>query len=184
MADGPAGVRIAPKYGVDEKGPYSLDNGAFSEVLDLIPDEVIAALGFSREMLNEKRSGTVYEQYCTAIPIGTALAQSWNPAVCEACADLVALEMERFGIHIWLAPAMNIHRLPLCGRNFEYYSEDPLISGKMAAAITKGIQKHPGRLFPSSISAATIRRQTGCTPIRWSASGRFGTSTCGAPHRH
>ena len=145
MADGPAGVRIAPKYGVDEKGPYSLDNGAFSEVLDLIPDEVIAALGFSREMLNEKRSGTVHEQYCTAIPIGTALAQSWNPAMCEACADLVALEMERFGIHIWLAPAMNIHRLPLCGRNFEYYSEDPLISGKMAAAITKGIQKHPGR---------------------------------------
>ena len=145
MADGPAGVRIAPKYGVDEKGPYSLDNGAFSEVLDLIPDEVITALGFSREMLNEKRSGTVHEQYCTAIPIGTALAQSWNPAVCEACADLVALEMERFGIQIWLAPAMNIHRLPLCGRNFEYYSEDPLISGKMAAAITKGIQKHPGR---------------------------------------
>ena len=65
--------------------------------------------------------------------------------MCEACADLVALEMERFGIQIWLAPAMNIHRLPLCGRNFEYYSEDPLISGKMAAAITKGIQKHPGR---------------------------------------
>ena len=53
--------------------------------------------------------------------------------------------MERFGVHLWLAPALNIHRSIRCGRNFEYFSEDPLISGRMAAALTKGVQAHPGR---------------------------------------
>ncbi|MBE6969963.1 MAG: glycoside hydrolase family 3 protein, partial [Ruminococcaceae bacterium] len=82
--------------------------------------------------------------------IGTALAQSWNTELAEGCGDVVGSEMERFGVHFWLAPALNIHRSILCGRNFEYFSEDPLISGKMAAAITCGVQKHPG-------CAATIK---------------------------
>ena len=87
----------------------------------------------------------ILEQNCTAIPVGTALAQSWNLAFAEACGDLVGDEMERFGVHLWLAPALNIHRSICCGRNFEYYSEDPLISGKFAAAVTRGVQRHPGR---------------------------------------
>ncbi len=143
MADGPAGVRISPKYGRDENGVYSLDNGSMAEIAELLPESMLAFLGVGKEQ--PKRCGTVHEQYCTAIPIGTALAQSWNEKVCEECGDIAAEEMERFGIHIWLAPALNIHRLPLCGRNFEYYSEDPLISGKMAAGITRDVQKHPGR---------------------------------------
>ena len=142
MADGPAGVRISPRYGKDENGVYSLDAGSMAEVAELLPEQMLALLGFDKE--KPQRGGTVHEQYCTAIPIGTALAQSWNPDVCEVCGDIAAEEMERFGVHIWLAPAMNIHRLPLCGRNFEYYSEDPLISGKMAAGVTRGVQKHPG----------------------------------------
>lgn len=143
MADGPAGVRLSPRYGKDENGVYSLDDGSMAELAELLPEQMLTILGFGKE--KPKRGGTVHEQYCTAIPIGTALAQSCNPDICEACGDLVASEMERFGVHIWLAPALNIHRFPLCGRNFEYYSEDPLISGKMAAGITNGVQKHPGR---------------------------------------
>ena len=142
MADGPAGLRLSPKYGEDENGVYPLDGGSIAEIVELIPEQLLTFLGFSKE--TPKRNGTIHEQYCTAIPIGTALAQSWSEQVCEECGDIVATEMERFGVHIWLAPAMNIHRLPLCGRNFEYYSEDPLISGKIAASITKGVQKHQG----------------------------------------
>ncbi len=142
MADGPAGLRLAREYGVDEQGMYSIDNGAFDEIKEILPETVLAVLGLGNK---PERHGEIFHQYCSAIPVGTALAQSWNTDLCEKCGDLVGREMERFHVHLWLAPALNIHRFPLCGRNFEYYSEDPLISGRMAAAITRGVQKHPGR---------------------------------------
>lgn len=142
MADGPAGLRLAREYCVDEDGIHTLDNGSFDAIAEVLPEALMAALGVGKK---PERHGAVFTQNCSAIPIGTALAQSWSPAVCEACGDLVGEEMERFHVDLWLAPALNIHRLPLCGRNFEYYSEDPLISGKMAAAVTRGVQKHPGR---------------------------------------
>lgn len=145
MADGPAGLRLAPTYGVDAEGPFSLgDSSLPAAFLELMDDAGREALGIADA--SEPREPTeIREQYTTAIPIGTALAQSWSPAPVERLGDVVGAEMERFGIHLWLAPAVNLHRSVLCGRNFEYLSEDPLLAGRIASAITRGVQTHPGR---------------------------------------
>ena len=144
MADGPAGVRLSQKFYRDEKGAHSVGHTG-------LPDSMVEFMpAFLRLMMKPLPGGKLpkgakqEEQYATALPIGTALAQSWNVQFVEGCGDIVGDEMNRFGVHLWLAPALNIHRSIRCGRNFEYYSEDPLVSGKMAAAITRGVQSHPG----------------------------------------
>ena len=143
MADGPAGLRLSRQYTRDEKGVHAIGGGMPESVMELMP----APAAFVMKLMDGKGKveGEILEQNCTAIPIGTAIAQSWNPDFAERCGDIVGDEMERFGVHLWLAPALNIHRDIRCGRNFEYFSEDPLLSGKFAAAITRGVQKHPGR---------------------------------------
>ena len=143
MADGPAGLRLSTKYMETEEGQEGMDADAFGSILNILPPEIRQLIHMKLQLNEEKaKTNTVLYHYASAIPIGTALAQAWNPAVAEACGNLVGEEMELFGANVWLAPALNIHRSPLCGRNFEYYSEDPLISGKTAAAMTRGVQKH------------------------------------------
>lgn len=130
LADGPAGLRLN-KF-------YDVANGE-RKVLDFI-DSVEDGLF----RISDEKQGERYYQFCTAFPIGTVLAQSWDREVLKKVGRAVATELKIFQITLWLAPGMNIHRNPLCGRNFEYYSEDPLISGIMAAGMTEGVQETDG----------------------------------------
>ena len=135
LADGPAGLRLSTHFVADAEGTPipGLNSGA------------IGGLNLRRGPAPERPADAVdYYQYCTAIPIATLLAQTWDMEAVEEAGDIVGEEMEEFGVALWLAPGMNIQRNPLCGRNFEYYSEDPLVSGLCAAADTAGVQKHPG----------------------------------------
>lgn len=144
MADGPAGVRVCRKYKMVGETAKGMDD-ALAGMMEFADPEMLQmmAANMPRPSQEELEAPVCYA-YCMAIPIGTCLAQSFNEAVAEACGDIVGDEMERMGINLWLAPAMNIQRSPLCGRDFEYYSEDPVVSGLTAAAVTKGVQKHPG----------------------------------------
>ena len=136
FADGPAGISVVSHLFAMRDGTYR-------------PAEVPERYcwGLVGKRMKEELSGIdaphIY-RYATAWPVAMLQAQTWNTALMEEIGDAVGAEMEAFGITVWLAPGMNIQKNTLGGRTFEYYSEDPLLSGKMAAALTRGVQVHPG----------------------------------------
>lgn len=138
MCDGPAGVRLEKRAVLYPDGDIRALDLSIS-IYEFFPHFLLRWF-----VLGDPKKGELLYQFVTGFPIEAMVAQTWNTALAEEMGQAVGEEMSEYGVTFWLAPAMNIVRNPLCGRNYEYYSEDPLITGRMASAVTKGVQAKEG----------------------------------------
>ena len=137
LADGPAGLRLQKRSTITKKGKVKMVDASIS-LYEMLPK-------FVQKFLygNPEKEQLVY-QFVTGFPVSHAVAQTWNVDLARKMGEAVSREMTEYGITYWLAPAINLIRNPLCGRNYEYYSEDPVLTGLMAAAVCGGVQKTEG----------------------------------------
>ena len=139
MCDGPAGLRIEKRAVQYPDGNIKPVDPSIS-IYELLPDYILKWF-----VLGNPKKGQMLYQFVTAFPVEAVMAQTWNTSLSKRIGQALGEEMQEYGVTFWLAPAINIVRNPLCGRNYEYYSEDPFLSGQMAAAVTLGVQSHKGR---------------------------------------
>ena len=136
MADGPQGLNLTR---VSKKPWHNI------YAIPTLPESIRRRKSGVSENSGNKE---LYYQFCTSWPSETLVAQTWDVESARMIGSAIAREMREYGVVFWLAPAVNIHRNPLCGRNYEYYSEDPLLTGLMARYTMSGIHSQKG-CFPT-----------------------------------
>ena len=152
LADGPAGIRIQRRSTITKNGTAKMIDMQF-DMMKFFPNFI------KKIFCGNEKTDKIYYQFTTAFPVANAMAQTWNEDLWMEMGNAIGEEMEEYGITFWLAPGVNIHRNPLCGRNFEYYSEDPILSGLIASAINNGVTSVPGRFVTLKHFAANNQEE-------------------------
>ena len=137
MADGPQGLNLTQ---ISTKPKHNLF------AVPTLPESLrhvhkISKIGSASD---KNKNQELFYQYCTSWPSETVVAQTWSTYHAKLLGSAVAKEMLEYGVVFWLAPALNIHRNPLCGRNYEYYSEDPVLTGIIASRVIRGVHEEYG----------------------------------------